>query len=74
MKKKMFINYDKEADVMYLSLGKPVKAVTEEMDTDILVRYHPKTKNLVGVTVMNFSQRFGKKKPVEIAVPQYQGR
>lgn len=70
MKKALEISYDKEADVMYLGLGRPTKAVTEEIDQDILARYHPKTKALVGVTVVNFSQRFGKK-PGQIQVPEY---
>jgi len=42
--KKISIAYDKKADVLYMSFGKPEKAVSEEVDEGIFARYHPKKK------------------------------
>ena len=52
----MWIDYDKEADVLYLSFRKPQRATkTIEADEDILIR---KDKNkIVGITILNASSR-----------------
>jgi len=68
MEKKISISYDKSADVMYLSFGGPVKAVGEEIDAGIFARFDPQTEELVGLTVINFSQKFGVE-PKEVAIP-----
>jgi uncharacterized protein YuzE len=68
MEKKIYISYDKQADVMYLSFGKPEKAVGEEIEEGIFCRYKPDTKELVGLTVVNFSKKFDVV-PKEVAIP-----
>ena len=52
----IWIDYDKEADVLYLSFRKPQRATkTIEADEDILIR---KDKNkIVGITILNASSR-----------------
>jgi uncharacterized protein YuzE len=70
MRKKIFISYDKDADVMYLSFGKPTKAEGEEIDEGIFARYKPDTGELVGLTVINFSKKFGIE-PKEVTIPIY---
>jgi uncharacterized protein YuzE len=70
MEKKILISFDKEADVMYISFGKPVKAEGEEIEEGVFARYDPKSRKLVGLTVVNFSKRFGIT-PKEIAVPEF---
>jgi len=53
---KMWINYDKEADVLYISLNRPQKADDSEMlDNGILLRY--KEDKLIGITILDFSTR-----------------
>lgn len=69
MEKKISISFDKEADVMYLSFGKPVKAEGEEIEEGVFARYDPKSKKLVGLTIVNFSKKFGIA-PKEIAIPE----
>lgn len=69
MERKILISFDKEADVMYLSFGKPVKAEGEEIEEGVFARYDPKSKKLVGLTVINFSKKFGVT-PKEIAIPE----
>ncbi len=52
----IWLDYDKEADVLYMSFRKPQRATkTIEMDNDILVR---KDRNsIVGLTILNASMR-----------------
>ena len=50
-----WVDYDSEADVLYISLKRPQRA-TDTVDRDgILLRY--RGKDLVGVTVLNASKR-----------------
>jgi len=53
----VWLDYDAEADVLYMSLRRPQKATnTVELEQDgILLRY--RGKGLVGVTVLNASKR-----------------
>jgi len=54
---KAWIDYDQEADVLYVSLKRPQKATDTEYleDKGILLRY--RGKDLVGVTVFEASKR-----------------
>ena len=53
---KMWIDYDKGADVLYISFKRPQKATDSEMlDNGILLRY--KGTELVGITVLEASKR-----------------
>ncbi len=52
----IWIDFDQEADVLYLSFRKPQRASkTIEIDEDILLRKDDKA--IVGITVMNASSR-----------------
>ena len=53
--KKLWLDYDPEADVLYVSLNRPQKA-TETVDLEdegVLLRY--RDKELVGITVLDAS-------------------
>ncbi len=50
--------YDKEGDVLYLTIGEPQEAVSREMGNDVLVRVHPETGKIIGMTILNFASRF----------------
>ena len=51
----VWIDYDREADVLYVSLKRPQRA-TDTVDQDgILLRY--RGKELVGITVLDASKR-----------------
>lgn len=59
MKKGMLYFYDTEADVLYFSKGEPrPDAESEEIGDDVVARLDPKTKEVVGFTILNFSKRF----------------
>lgn len=55
---KLFIDYDKEADVLYVSFGKPQKADNAIQGKDGIIR-RKKDSKVVGLTILNTS-RFGK--------------
>ena len=53
---KMWIDYDKEADVLYINFKRPQKATDSEMlDNEVLLRY--KEDELVGITILEASKR-----------------
>jgi uncharacterized protein YuzE len=52
----MWLDYDKEADVLYVSFRKPQRATeTIELNDDILVRKDG--KDIVGLTILNASSK-----------------
>ncbi|WP_207691130.1 DUF2283 domain-containing protein [Desulfonema limicola] len=52
----VWINYDKEADVLYMSFRKPQRATeTVELDDDMLLRKDG--EKIVGLTILNASIR-----------------
>ncbi len=52
----VWLDYDKEADVLYMSFRKPQRATkTIETDEDILIRKDG--KEIVGLTIMNASSK-----------------
>jgi uncharacterized protein YuzE len=54
--KKLWIDYDEEADVLYISFQRAQQATDNEMlDNGILLRY--RKEKLVGVTVLDASAR-----------------
>ena len=65
MGKVMQVFYDRESDVLYLSVGEPRRAISREVGNDVVLRIDPQTNDVVGLTVMNLSSRFG-----EIDFPQ----
>lgn len=55
---KLFIDYDEEADVLYVSFGKPQKADNAAQGKDGIIR-RKKDNKVVGLTILNAS-RIGK--------------
>ena len=56
----MKIVYDSEADVLYVTRGPLEYTEYIEHSEDVILRLDPDTKRLVGITVIDFSQHFGK--------------
>lgn len=53
----MQLAYDREADVLYLSVGAPRPAISREIGDDVLLRIAPETGEIIGLTVLNLSPR-----------------
>jgi len=64
------IAYDREADVLSLTFGRPTKAEAEEIGNGLYARYAWRTGRLAEICIVGFSQRFDKQ-PKEISVPEY---
>jgi len=58
MAKKMIFSYDKEGDLLDISVGKPQKAVSTEVVDDFFVRKDVKTGKIVGFSILNFEKWF----------------
>lgn len=72
MEKKIKLFYDEEGDVLDIAIGDPKKAISEEITEDVILRLDPKTEDIIGFTIINFSSVFLKKmsktkKPIELA-------
>ncbi|MBS4027632.1 MAG: DUF2283 domain-containing protein [Ignavibacteriales bacterium] len=67
-KQKLNFAYDNEGDILDISIGKPEKAISNEITDDFFVRIHPRTKRIVGFSILNFKKRSAKQKG-EISVP-----
>ena len=50
------LTYDKEIDVLYISFDQPTPAISEEFD-GVLVRRDIVTKEIVGLTILDFKAR-----------------
>ncbi len=55
---KIWVDYDEEADVLYISFRKPQRANDSTLENNIV--YHYRDKTLVGITVLRASATFGK--------------
>ncbi len=54
--KKIWVDYDKEADIMYMHFKKPNHADNSEMtDDDMIIRYEK--GEIIGVSLLNASKR-----------------
>ncbi len=70
IKNKLMMGYDREADVLYLSFGEPQKGMTYvEIDNKLIVRLFTQTGQVMDLTILDFSQRFGVvESPVKLPV------
>ena len=59
MGKKLKFFFDREGDVLDISMENPEEATSKEIGDDILVRIDSKNK-VVGFTILNFQKRFEK--------------
>ncbi len=50
-------DYDEEADVLYISIGEPVKAVGLDVGEGVIIRYQEETGEVVGLTIIGVKQR-----------------
>ncbi len=49
----IWVNYDEDADVLYISFRKPQRANDSILEEDIIYHYHD--RELVGITVLHAS-------------------
>ena len=49
--------YDEEADVLYISIGEPRKAVGVDIGEGAIIRYIEETGEVVGLTLLGVKER-----------------
>ncbi len=57
MAKALIHSYDKKRDVLYVSVGHPRDAISREVQPGIFVHLHPRTRKVVGYTLLDFQRR-----------------
>lgn len=62
MEEGLRFSFDKEADVLDISIGKPTKSISKEIEDDFFVRVDPKTQKVVGFSILNFERWFKNEK------------
>ena len=58
MEEGLRFSFDKEADVLDISIGNPKKAISREIEDDFFVRIDPKNKKVIGFSILNFEKWF----------------
>jgi hypothetical protein len=57
MAKALIYSYDKKRDVLYVSVGRRQGAISREVQPGIFVHLHPRTRKVVGYTLLDFQRR-----------------
>ncbi|OGB93474.1 MAG: hypothetical protein A3G35_06770 [candidate division NC10 bacterium RIFCSPLOWO2_12_FULL_66_18] len=57
MAKALIYSYDKKRDVLYVSVGHPQDAISREVQPGIFVHLNPRTRKVVGYTLLDFQRR-----------------
>jgi uncharacterized protein YuzE len=52
------ISYDDGVDVLYISFGEPRTGIAVEINDGDFVRVDPYTDKVIGITILNFKERF----------------
>ena len=55
---KFNIDYDSDADVIYISFGRPRDGVVCEVGTGDFVRVNPSTDKILGITITDFKYKY----------------
>ncbi len=67
MAKKLNFYYDNKGDILDISMGKPKKAISKEIDDDVFIRLNEKNE-IVGFMILNFEKRFSTKKNLSFPI------
>jgi uncharacterized protein YuzE len=52
------VGYDREHDMLLITIGEPQEAITEEVSKGLYVRVDPETEKIVGMTITSFEKGF----------------
>ncbi len=69
MKGPMNVYYDKEGDFLEISVGKPTKCYTEEVEPGIFLRIDEKTEEVKSIGILSFQKRAKKLKDIKLKLP-----
>lgn len=52
------VGYDNEHDMLFITIGRPQEAITEEVSKRLHLRFDPDTDKIVGMTITAFRKGF----------------
>lgn len=58
MSENLRMAYDKEGDILDISLGEPKEAISKEIEDDLFIRVDPNTNEIIGISILNFEKWF----------------
>ncbi len=62
-------SYDKQGDILDIAIGRPKVAVSREVTDDVFVRFDPKSRKIIGFSILNFTKSFkalGETRPIPV--------
>lgn len=57
------VDYDSEHDMLFITVGRPQEAITEEVSKRLHVRFDPESDKIVGMTITAFRKAFLRDNP-----------
>ena len=63
MEQELKLLYDQEADVLYVSRGRPEYTDYVEAGDDLILRLDPQTREVIGFTILDFVAHFSQQEP-----------
>jgi len=66
MGKEIRMVYDEEGDILDVSLGEPVEAISKEVEDDFFLRIRPQSGEVVGFSMLNFRKWFKDAKDIKV--------
>jgi uncharacterized protein YuzE len=66
MGKEIRMAYDEQGDILDVSLGEPVEAISREVEDDFFLRIRLDTEEVVGFSIINFRKWFKDAKDIKI--------
>ncbi|OGG18919.1 hypothetical protein A3D78_05685 [Candidatus Gottesmanbacteria bacterium RIFCSPHIGHO2_02_FULL_39_14] len=70
-KKNFNLKYDPKTDILHIAFGKAKESVSVEQEPEVFVRLDPKSKEIVGLTVLGFKNSFLSKKQDITLIPSF---
>ena len=69
MDPKLSLSYDREGDILHLSLCPPYpEQETEELGDEVVARLNPETSEIETLEFLFFLKRLARENPIEVAV------
>jgi len=59
--KNLRMAYDREGDVLDISLGESKEAISREIEDDLFIRINPQNNEVVGISILNFEKENSKR-------------
>jgi uncharacterized protein YuzE len=66
MGKEIRMVYDDQGDILDVSLGEPVEAISREIEDDFFLRIKSDTGEVVGFSILNFRKWFKDAKDIKV--------